>query len=156
MHQVRVQGCQGTRYSFWAMPYSKVHYLAGTIWEGPASPTVVCYCNYRKRYCRQLCLKVFLVFVYALIFFGFAEAYQVIYLGTVRKDPKHQARFCEALAGNKVDISEVSREFFALPGEAIPNPITSAEINYKDSTLVCSHLIRALRGQEISSPSKHR
>jgi hypothetical protein len=39
---------------------------------------------------------------------------------------------------------------------AIPNPITSAEINYRDSTLVCSHLIRALRGQEAFSPSKHR
>jgi hypothetical protein len=59
--------------------------------------------------------------------------------------------FFPALAG-KVDISEVSRELFALPvkfaGIAIPNnPITSAETIYKDSTLVCSHLIRALRGQ---------
>jgi hypothetical protein len=44
-------------------------------------------------------------------------------------------------------------------GIAIPNPNTSAEINYGDSTLVCSHLIRALRGQEAFSPtvsSKHR
>jgi hypothetical protein len=37
---------------------------------------------------------------------------------------------------------------------AILNPITSEETNYKDSTLVCSHLIRALRGQEAFSPSK--
>jgi hypothetical protein len=68
--------------------------------------------------------------------------------------------FFPALAG-KVDISEILRELFALPvkvaGMAIPNPITSAEINYRDSTLlVCSHLIRALRGQETFSPSKHR
>jgi hypothetical protein len=67
--------------------------------------------------------------------------------------------FFPELAG-KVDISEVSRELFASPvkfaGMAIPNPITSAEINYGDSTLVCSHLIRALRGQEAFSPSKHR
>jgi hypothetical protein len=64
-----------------------------------------------------------------------------------------------ALAG-KVDISEVSRELFALPvkfaGIAIPNPITLAETNCKDSVLVCSYLIRALRGQEVFSPSKHR
>jgi hypothetical protein len=64
-----------------------------------------------------------------------------------------------ALAG-KVDISEVSCELFALPVKfaetAIPNPSTSAETNFKDSTLVCSHLIRALRGQEAFSPSKHR
>jgi hypothetical protein len=46
----------------------------------------------------------------------------------------------------------VSRELLVLPvkfaGMAIPNPITSAETNYKDSTLICSHLIHALRGQE--------
>jgi hypothetical protein len=64
--------------------------------------------------------------------------------------------FFPALAG-KVDISEVSRELFAFPvkfaGMAIPNPITSVETNYKHSTLVCSHLIRALRGQEAFSPS---
>ena len=67
--------------------------------------------------------------------------------------------FFPALAG-KVDISEIPRKLFALPvkfaGMAIPNPITSAETNYRDSTLVCSHLIRALRGQEAFSPSKHR
>jgi hypothetical protein len=55
--------------------------------------------------------------------------------------------FFPALAG-KVDISEGSRELLALPvkiaGIAIPNPITSAETNYKESTLLCSHLIRAL------------
>jgi hypothetical protein len=49
--------------------------------------------------------------------------------------------FLTALAC-KVDISG---EVLALPvkfaGIAIPNPITSAEINYKDSTLVCSDLI---------------
>jgi hypothetical protein len=70
-----------------------------------------------------------------------------------------QKHFFPALAG-KVDISEVSRELFALSvkfaGIAIPNPITSAETNYKDSTLVWTHLIRALRGQEAFSPSKHR
>ena len=67
--------------------------------------------------------------------------------------------FIPALAG-KVDISEIPRELFALPvkfgGIAIPNPITSAETNYRDSTLVCSHLIQALRGQEDFSPCKHR
>jgi hypothetical protein len=67
--------------------------------------------------------------------------------------------FFPALAG-KVDIFDVSRELFALPVKfartAIPNPITSAETNYKDSTLVCSHLIRALRRLEAFSPSKHR
>ena len=66
--------------------------------------------------------------------------------------------FFPALAG-KVDLSETPRELFALPvkfaGIAIPNPVTSAETNYKDSTLVCSHLIRALRGQEVFNPSKH-
>jgi hypothetical protein len=56
-------------------------------------------------------------------------------------------------------ISCLPSELFELPvkfaGIAIPNPITLAGNNHKDSTLVVSHLIQALLGCKIFSIMKH-
>jgi hypothetical protein len=41
-------------------------------------------------------------------------------------------------------------------GLALPNPVTSSAANYKNSTLMSSHLLLAVQGKTQSSPQDHR
>eukprot|EP00978_Attheya_sp_CCMP212_P020743 scaffold59762_cov33-Attheya_sp.AAC.1 len=62
--------------------------------------------------------------------------------------------FLPALLGQS-KIGQPWRDLLALPvkhaGIAIPNPTTSAGGNVMASTVVCGHLVAALRGKECSS-----
>jgi hypothetical protein len=60
-------------------------------------------------------------------------------------------KFLPSLFGNGESWCEdAKRQLVCLPvkhaGLALPNPTTAAESNWKASTLICGHLVAALRG----------
>jgi hypothetical protein len=69
------------------------------------------------------------------------------------------ANFLPALFDKKIEENDKRRVLAGLPikhaGLALPDPTTSAEDNYLASTLVCSHLIAALRGVEMFRSTEH-
>ena len=60
----------------------------------------------------------------------------------------------------QTDIAPELRALTALPvkhaGLALPNPTTTANQNYQASTLICSHLISAIRGHSTFSSHTHQ
>ena len=71
----------------------------------------------------------------------------------------HQS-FLPALFGEKLsDNLSYVRPISSLPvryaGLAIPNPSTTSSTNYGDSTLLCSHLIRAIQGKDKFMMADH-
>lgn len=66
--------------------------------------------------------------------------------------------FLPALFGTE-SVSDTRRQLACLPvkhsGLALPNPTTTAESNWKASTLVCGHLVAALRGRTDFRSADH-
>jgi hypothetical protein len=58
-------------------------------------------------------------------------------------------KFLPSLFGNR-ESCDAKRQLVSLPvkhaGLALPNSTTAAESNWKASTLICGHLVAALRG----------
>jgi hypothetical protein len=67
--------------------------------------------------------------------------------------------FLPALFGTE-SVSDTRRQLTCLPvkhsGLALPNPTTTAESNWKASTLVCGHLVAALRGRTDFRSADHK
>ncbi len=59
--------------------------------------------------------------------------------------------FLHALFGDNLINDNLPRQLACLPvkhaGLALPNPLKAAETNWKASTLICGHLVAALRGR---------
>ena len=68
--------------------------------------------------------------------------------------------FLPALFGEPIDPDDPRLALAPLPvkhaGLALPNPVDSAGENYKASTLLCSHLLAALKGSQKFSSADHR
>lgn len=67
--------------------------------------------------------------------------------------------FLPALFGEPIDADDPRLALACLPvkqaGLALPNPVASADLNYKASTVLCTHLIDALRGRAEFSSATH-
>jgi hypothetical protein len=67
-------------------------------------------------------------------------------------------KFCPAILGIE-SVSETKQQLACLPvkhsGLALPNPTTTAESNWKASTLICGHLVAALRGRTDFRSADH-
>ena len=67
--------------------------------------------------------------------------------------------FLPALFGDNYDDDDPRRDLSCLPvkwaGMAIPDPTSAAESNYEASTLLCSHIVSAFRGNEEFRSANH-
>ncbi len=69
-----------------------------------------------------------------------------------------QETFLAALFGDNI-TDNILRRIACLSvkkcGLAIPNPTETADTNWTASTVICGHLILAIRGMEVFSSTKH-
>jgi hypothetical protein len=70
-----------------------------------------------------------------------------------------RTKFLPALFGNK-SADDTRQQLTYLPvkctGITLPNPTQTANKNWNASTVVCGHLISALRGKEVFRSSDHQ
>ena len=67
--------------------------------------------------------------------------------------------FLPSLFGDNYDDDDPRRDLSCLPvkwaGMAIPDPTSSAESNYEASTLLCSHIVSAFKGNDKFHSANH-